>query len=43
MRTLRVLVVDDDVMIGTLLADLLAELGHVCSIESTFWRSSRAR
>jgi CheY-like chemotaxis protein len=35
MRTLRVLVVDDDVMIGTLLAEMLTDMGHVCSIEST--------
>jgi CheY-like chemotaxis protein len=35
MRTLRVLVVDDDVMIGTLLAEMLSDMGHVCSIECT--------
>jgi CheY-like chemotaxis protein len=35
MRTLRVLVVEDDVMIAILLAELLTDMGHVCSIEST--------
>ena len=35
MGTLRVLVVEDDVMIATLLAELLTDMGHVCSIEST--------
>jgi len=35
MGTLRVIVVEDDVMIATLLAELLTDMGHVCSIEST--------
>jgi len=35
MRPLRVLVVEDDVMIGTLLAEMLTEMGHVCSSETT--------
>jgi len=35
MRALRVLVVEDDVMIGTLLAEMLTGMGHVCLIEST--------
>jgi CheY-like chemotaxis protein len=35
MTTLRVLVVEDDVMIGTLLAEMLTEMGHVCSTETT--------
>lgn len=33
---LRILVVEDDVLIGMLLADMLGEMGHVvCSIEAT--------
>ena len=42
MRPLRILLVDDDAMIGTLLAELLDEMGHVvCGIEATeFWRRS---
>ena len=36
MRPLRILLVDDDAMIGTLLAELLDEMGHVvCGIEAT--------
>lgn len=36
MRALRVLVVDDDALIGMLLAEMLAETGHeVCGIEAT--------
>jgi DNA-binding response OmpR family regulator len=36
MKALRVLVVEDDTMIGMLLADVLAEMGHdVCAIEAT--------
>ncbi len=33
---LRILVVEDDVLIGMLLADMLGEMGHVvCSVEAT--------
>jgi DNA-binding response OmpR family regulator len=32
MKSLRVLVVDDDVMIGVLLGEMLSEMGHVCSV-----------
>ena len=36
MRAVRVLVVEDDAMISTLLAEMLGELGHeVCGIEAT--------
>jgi two-component system, response regulator PdtaR len=36
MKALRVLVVDDDTLIATLLAEVLAGIGHeVCAIEST--------
>jgi len=36
MRHLRILIVDDDALIGSLLADMLADLGHqVCGIEAT--------
>ncbi len=36
MRALNVLVVEDDTVIGVLLAETLAELGHdVCAIEAT--------
>jgi two-component system, response regulator PdtaR len=36
MKALRILVVEDDVMIGTLLAEMLKEMGHdVCAIETT--------
>jgi CheY-like chemotaxis protein len=36
MRALRILVVDDDAMIGMLLAEMLEEMGHdVCAIEVT--------
>jgi DNA-binding response OmpR family regulator len=36
MKALRVLVVEDDAIIGMLLADMLAEMGHsVCAIEVT--------
>jgi two-component system, response regulator PdtaR len=36
MKALRVLVVEDDAVIGMLLADMLAEMGHdVCAIEAT--------
>ncbi len=36
MRALRVLVVDDDALIGSLLAEMLAETGHeVCGVEAT--------
>ncbi len=36
MTQLRVLVVEDDALIGLLLADVIAEMGHdVCAIEST--------
>ncbi len=36
MRALRVLVVDDDALIGTLLAEMLTETGHeICGIEAT--------
>jgi DNA-binding response OmpR family regulator len=36
MKALRILVMEDDIMIGTLLADVLQEMGHdVCAIEST--------
>ena len=35
MRTLRILVVEDDVMIGGLLAETLEDLGHVvCAVET---------
>jgi two-component system, response regulator PdtaR len=36
MKTLRILVVEDDFWIGMLLAEMLEEMGHeVCSIEAT--------
>jgi DNA-binding response OmpR family regulator len=36
MTALRILVVEDDAMIGMMLAEMLEEMGHsVCSIEST--------
>jgi len=36
MKALRVLVMEDDFMIGMLLAEMLEELGHqVCAIEAT--------
>lgn len=36
MNALRILVADDNVLIGTLLAELLEDLGHeVCSVETT--------
>jgi two-component system, response regulator PdtaR len=36
MKALRVLVVEDDFMIGMLLAEMLEEMGHdVCAIEAT--------
>jgi DNA-binding response OmpR family regulator len=36
MSALRILVVEDDAMIGMMLAEMLEELGHdVCSIEAT--------
>jgi two-component system, response regulator PdtaR len=36
MGTLRILVVEDEAMIGVLLAEVLTELGHdVCGIEAT--------
>jgi CheY-like chemotaxis protein len=36
MKALRVLVVEDDALIGMLLAEMLAEMGHdVCAIEAT--------
>lgn len=36
MRALRILLAEDDVMIGMLLAEMLAGMGHdVCAIEST--------
>lgn len=36
MRTLRILLVEDNVLIGRLLAEMLLELGHeVCAIEGT--------
>ena len=36
MRALRVLVVEDDAMIGTLLAEMLEAMGHdICAIEAT--------
>jgi N-hydroxyarylamine O-acetyltransferase len=36
MKALRILVVEDDVMIGMLLAEMLKEMGHdVCAIEAT--------
>jgi DNA-binding response OmpR family regulator len=36
MKTLRVLVAEDDTMIGTLLAEVLTEMGYdVCAIEAT--------
>ena len=36
MKALRVLVVDDDFLLATLLADVLAGMGHdVCAIEGT--------
>lgn len=36
MRALRIIVVEDDAMIGTLLAETLAGLGHhVCAVEAT--------
>ena len=36
MKSLRILLVDDDALIGTLLAEMLEEMGHVvCGIEAT--------
>jgi CheY-like chemotaxis protein len=36
MKALRVLIVEDDALIGILLAEMLAEMGHVvCAIETT--------
>ncbi len=36
MKALRVLVVDDNAIIGMLLAEMLAEMGHdVCAVETT--------
>jgi two-component system, response regulator PdtaR len=36
MKALRALVVEDDAVIGMLLADMLAEMGHdICPIEAT--------
>lgn len=36
MKALRIMVVEDDVLIGTLLAETLAAMGHdVCAIEAT--------
>lgn len=36
MKALRVLVVEDDFLIGMLLAEMLAEMGHqVCAVETT--------
>jgi DNA-binding response OmpR family regulator len=36
MRVLRVLLVEDDLLIGTLIADILEEVGyHVCAIAAT--------
>jgi two-component system, response regulator PdtaR len=36
MKTLRVLLVEDDAMIGMLIADILTDMGHdVCAIEAT--------
>lgn len=36
MTTLRVLVVEDDAVIGVLLAEMLEEMGHdVCAVEAT--------
>jgi DNA-binding response OmpR family regulator len=36
MKALRILVVEDDAVIGMLLAEMLAEMGHdVCAIETT--------
>ena len=36
MKALRVLVVEDDVLIGMLFADVLAAMGHdVCAVEAT--------
>jgi two-component system, response regulator PdtaR len=36
MRMLRVLVMEDDALIGMLFADVLAEMGHdVCAVEAT--------
>lgn len=36
MKALRTLIVEDDAMIATLMADILAGIGHdVCAIEAT--------
>jgi DNA-binding response OmpR family regulator len=36
MRSLRILLVDDDCSIGALLAEMISEMGHrVCSVETT--------
>jgi two-component system, response regulator PdtaR len=36
MKALRVLVVEDDAMIGMLLADMLKQMGHgICAVEAT--------
>ncbi|HVC18107.1 MAG TPA: response regulator, partial [Rhodanobacter sp.] len=35
MKSLRVLVVDDDAVIGILLGDMLSQMGHVCSVETS--------
>jgi DNA-binding response OmpR family regulator len=33
MRRLRIFVVDDDGVVGVLLGDMLAQMGHICSVE----------
>lgn len=35
MTALRVLVVEDDAMIGGLLTEMVADMGYVCSLEAT--------
>ena len=43
MTSLRILVVDDDVVIGALLAELLEDMGHVvCGVETTEGGAVRA-
>ncbi len=43
MRPLRILLVDDDALIGTLLAEMLDQMGHVvCAIEATEGGAVRA-
>lgn len=43
MKALRVLVVEDDAMIGMLLADMLEQMGHeVCALERTEARAVSA-